>query len=312
MRDRIMTARRWVTAPDADEVPWHQAGGLAALRVLLGLLWLYNLFWKVPPDFGEDSGKGLYKFTAFAVEHPVLPPYSWLVENAILPNIEVFGWLVLASETALAVMLLTGSYIRVAAILGIAQSGAIALSVAYAPEEWPWAYWLMMGAHLALLVASSGRVLSVDAVRAGLTNGSRLMQVWGVVAVGAGLVSVLGSTGDPLAARGPALGSSDPSISLGSYNLLGGLVLALVGAALLAGSAGYAVVARAGAAIAVAAAVLQTVQRGFFDPWLGGTATSTAVYLILAVVALGVTAGRTVGEPDATPGATRATDETRT
>lgn len=299
MRDRLLSATRWVTAPDADDVPRHQAGGMAALRVLLGLLWLYNLFWKVPPDFGEEAERGLYKFTAFAVEHPVLPPYSWLVENAILPNISAFGWLVLASETALTVMLLSGSYIRVAALLGIAQSGAIALSVAYAPEEWPWAYWLMMGAHLALLVATSGRVLSVDAVRAGVTRGTRLLQVWGAVAVVAGIISVLRSVGDPLAARGPSLGSSDPSISLGSYNLLGGLVLAVVGASLLAASAGFAVVGRAGAALAVAAAVLQTVQRGFYDPLLGGTATSTAVYLILAVVALGVTAGATAPRGDA-------------
>jgi hypothetical protein len=35
--------------------------------VLLGLLWLYNVSWKRPPDFGQDAGNGLYKFTSYDV-----------------------------------------------------------------------------------------------------------------------------------------------------------------------------------------------------------------------------------------------------
>lgn len=301
MRDRLMFLTRWVSAPDADDVSRHQASGMAALRILLGLLWLYNVAWKVPPDFGKDAGRGLYKFTAFAVEHPVFPPYSWIVENAVLPHIGPFGWMVLAAETALAVTLLSGTYVRAAALLGMAQSLAIGLSVAYAPEEWPWAYWLMIGAHLALLVGSSGRALSVDAVRAGVGSRALLLQVWGGLAVVAGLFSVVTSFGDPLAARGPALSSTDISVSLGAYNLLGGLVLALVGVSLLVAASGNRMVALAGAGLAVASAILLTVQRGFLDPWLGGTATSTALFLTLAVVAVGAT-GRVAAPAPTAPG----------
>ncbi|MEJ7705928.1 MAG: hypothetical protein WKF82_00865 [Nocardioidaceae bacterium] len=32
---------------------------LAGVRILVGLLWLYNLAWKRPPDFGKDAGNGL-------------------------------------------------------------------------------------------------------------------------------------------------------------------------------------------------------------------------------------------------------------
>ncbi|GHJ59825.1 hypothetical protein NOK12_23430 [Nocardioides sp. OK12] len=286
MPDTLRALVGWVLAPDTDEVPRRQAVGLAFLRVTVGLMWLYNVAWKVPADFGRDSGNGLYKFTGFAVDHPVLPPYSWLVENLILPNISAFGWLVLAAETALAVLLVSGTYVRAAALLGIAQSVAIALSVAYAPEEWPWSYWLMIAAHVALVVGSSGRAFSVDAVRARVAVLAGLQRAWGALAVVVGLFSVIGSLDDPLASRGPGLRSVDLSISLGVYNLLGGLVVLVVGVGLLAAAQGVRVAAPAAAGLAVAAALLLRVQIGFTDPWLGGNATSVAVLVILAVVAL--------------------------
>ena len=286
MPDKLRSLASWVLAPDTDEVPRRQAVGLAFLRVTVGLMWLYNVAWKVPADFGRDSGNGLYYFTGLAVEPPVLPPYSWLVESLILPNISAFGWLVLAAETALAVLLLSGTYVRAAALLGIAQSVAIALSVAYAPEEWPWSYWLMIAAHVALVVGSSGRTFSVDAVRARVAPLARLQRAWGVLAVVVGLYSVVASFGDPLAARGPGLRSTDPSLSLGVYNLLGGLVVLLVGVGLLLAARGVRVAAPVAAGLALVAALLLRVQIGFTDPWLGGNATSVAVLLILAVVAL--------------------------
>lgn len=136
--DRGRTALGWLLAPATDVVPRPQAVGAAALRILLGLLWLYNVSWKRAPDFGQDAGNGLFKFTSYAVSHPVLAPYSWVVEHLILPVFTPFGWLVLIAETTLAVLLLTGAWVRLAAAIGVAQSIAIALSVAYAPHEWPW------------------------------------------------------------------------------------------------------------------------------------------------------------------------------
>ncbi len=282
----IRAALRWTLAPDADDVSRHQAAGMAFLRVVVGLMWLYNIAWKVPGDFGQQSGNGLYKFTSYAVDYPVLPPYSWVVERLALPHIEVFGWVVLVAETALAVLLLSGSYVRVAALLGIAQSLAIGLSVAYAPHEWPWSYWLMIAAHVALVVGSSGRVFGVDAVRAGLAPAASLQRVWGVVALVVGLYSVVASIDDPLNPSGPGLRSTDLSISLGTYNLLGGLVVTLVGAALLLASRGSRAAALGGSALALVAALLLRAQIGFADPLLGGSGTSVAVLITLGVVAL--------------------------
>lgn len=278
-----------------DTVAWFRApaiepgGGHAAaatfLRILLGLMWLYNVSWKRPPGFGESSDSGLYHFTAYAVENPVLPPYSFAVEHVVLPHIAVFGWGVLLLETALAVTLLTGSWVRLAAALGAAQSLAIGLSVAYAPNEWPWSYWLMIGAHVLVLFSAAGKHLAVDAVRAGASP-VRLTQVWGALAVLTGAYSLLGSLGDPVAARGPGLRSSDLSVSLGNYNLLGALVLFVLGALLVAaGRSGQAGAAWAAAGLGVAAAVLLHAQIGFSDPLLGGNATSAALFLALAAVA---------------------------
>lgn len=284
---------RWLLSPAVDTAPPGSARAAAALRVLLGLMWLYNIAWKRAPDFGQDAGNGLFKFTSYAVSHPVFPPFSWVIEHAVLPYFQAFGWVVLAVETALAVMLLTGTRVRVAAAVGIAQSVAIALSVAYAPAEWPWSYWLMIGAHLMILFSSAGRVLSTDAIRAGLSRGVPLLRVWGVLAMLVGLVAVVGSLDDPLAASGYAVGSSDPSVSLGTYNLVGGLVLLLIGALLLAASrrgagAGGRAVAMGAAGMATVAALSLYVQLGFSDPVLGGTATSAGYLLCLAVVALAV------------------------
>lgn len=277
----------WLLAPADDDHPGGHAAAATFLRVLLGLMWLYNVAWKRPPGFGEASDSGLYHFTAYAVEYPVLPPFSWVVENLVLPNIAVFGWGVLVVETALAVLLLTGAWVRLAAVTGVVQSLAIGLSVAYAPNEWPWSYWLMIGAHVLLLFSVAGRFFAVDGVRSGAASGRTLATVWGVIANLVGAYSLLGSFGDPLAARGPGLRSSDLSMSLGNYNLLGAVVLLVVGLLLLVSSRTAGRGLGLGAAVlAVLAAVSLHAQIGFSDPLLGGNATAAAIFFSLALVAL--------------------------
>ncbi|MGB7448913.1 MAG: hypothetical protein WA892_07260 [Ornithinimicrobium sp.] len=276
----------WFLAPAIDDVPRYTAVGMTTLRIIVGLMWLYNVAWKRAPRFGEDSGTGLYRFTREAVEHPVLPPYSWAVEYVVLPAFQPFGWAVLVVETALAVLLLTGTYVRLAAFLGVAQSLAIGLSVAYAPGEWPWAYWLMIGAHIALLVSASGRALAVDAVRAGLSTGRVLGTVWGGLAVAIGVIGVIGSFSDPVAAKGFRLGSTDPSVSLGNYNVLGAVVIIVVGVLLVLAARGPSRgLGWAALAVGVCAGLSLHAQLGFTDPLLGGNTTSAAMYFSLAVVA---------------------------
>lgn len=276
----------WLLAPATEEVPKAHAIGAAGLRILVGMLWLYNVAWKRMPDFGQDAGNGLYKFTSYAVSHPVLPPYSWVVENIVLKVFTPFGILVLIAETTLAVLLLTGTWVRLAAALGLAQSVAIALSVAFAPDEWPWAYWMMIGIHALLLVSSAGRYVAVDAVRAGLAPAAVLARLWGALAVLLGVISTIGSISDPLAKVGYGFRSTDLSMSTGQFNLVGGLVLVVVGALMIAGSStGRPRLGQAAAALAALGALSLHAQIGFTDPLLGGTPTSAAVLFCLALVA---------------------------
>jgi len=138
--------------------------GLAFLRVAIGLLWIQNVAWKIPPDFGEEIEGGLFKYASYAVDYPVLAPYSWLTEQVILPNIAVFGYMTLLAEASLGAFLLVGLATRFWALVGMAQTVAITLSVLNAPEEWHWSYYLMFAAHAVLLTSAAGRTAGLDAI----------------------------------------------------------------------------------------------------------------------------------------------------
>jgi hypothetical protein len=274
----------------------------------VGLLWLYNVSWKRAPDFGQDSGKGLFGFTQDAVDHPVFPPFSWLVEHLVLPNFAVFGWSVLVIESALAVLLLTGTYVRLAALVGIAQSLAIGLSVAQTPGEWPWSYWLMISVHVALLFGTSGSVFAVDAVRAeGIRADSASHPAWRSLALGwggvisvAAIVALLMSIGDsPFTSSGARLGGPGLSIGLGSYNLAGSILLLVCGVSLLTAvlTRRHALAIGAAGAGAVAAVVVYA-QSASSASILGGTNTSAAFFVCIAVIGAAVWSA---GQPNSTP-----------
>jgi len=112
----------------------------------------------------------------------VLAPYAWLVEHVILPNFTFFAWGVLMVESALGVFLLLGLAARFWAVVGIAQSLAITLSVLNAPHEWEWSYYLMILAHVAILGTAAGRSFGLDGLlrprwRESAAEGGRLSRL---------------------------------------------------------------------------------------------------------------------------------------
>jgi len=156
---------------------------IAAVRIVVALLWIQNLNWKIPPDFGRDRQADLYAYVADAVNHPVLAPYSWVVEHVVLPNFIAFGYLTLLTEFALGVFLLTGLLTRLWALIGIAQTLAITFSVLNTPGEWHWAYYLMLAAHVVLLAVAAGRAYGLDGVlRPGWRRSRRRLAAWAVMA----------------------------------------------------------------------------------------------------------------------------------
>ena len=137
---------------------------LAAVRIAVGLMWLQNVNWKRPPDFGQAAHNGLYQYTSDAVKHPVLGAFSWLVQNVIFPNFVLFGWGVLIAEFCLGAFLLVGFLTRFWATIGILQTIAITLSVLNTPGEWQWSYYLMFAAQFVILGTAAGRIAGVDGV----------------------------------------------------------------------------------------------------------------------------------------------------
>lgn len=145
-----------LTKPDPVQArinPWL----LALFRGGVALLWIENVQWKRPPNFGS-----LRSFTEEAVSHPVLAPWSWIVEHLVLPHMTFFGWVTVLTEASLGAFLLVGLLTRFWALVGIAQTVAITLSVLNAPNEWEWSYYLMFLAHLALFATAAGRSVGLD------------------------------------------------------------------------------------------------------------------------------------------------------
>jgi thiosulfate dehydrogenase [quinone] large subunit len=136
---------------------------IAIVRVGVGLLWLQNVGWKTPPDFGRgDPPGGLYLSTTYAVSHQVLGPYAWLVDRLVLPNFTFFAWMVLLVEASLGAFLLIGLATRFWAVVGVAQTVVIMLSVLNAPHEWYWSYLLMLLVQMALFATAAGRYAGLD------------------------------------------------------------------------------------------------------------------------------------------------------
>lgn len=149
------------------------------LRLTAGVLWLSNIGWKIPPDFGRsDNGcSGLCRFVNEGAENGVVAPWAWLMEHLVAPNLTIFGYLTLLIEFSLAVLLLSGTLTRLAALIGVGQSLAIGLSVANADGEWYWSYLLMIALHVAVFALAAGRVYGVDARLRRRTDLPRLLEL---------------------------------------------------------------------------------------------------------------------------------------
>lgn len=275
---------RWLFAPAVGDGARGSAVVWTVVRLMVGVMWLYNVAWKVPPSFG-----GLKGYTSDAVSHPVFAPYTWIVQHLVLPNFVPFAFGVVIFETLLAVAMLSGSYVRLAAVIGAAQSLAIGLSAARAPGEWPWSYFLMVLVHLALLVGAPGRLLAFDAIRARRNRGTGLARFFGVLSALLGVWAIATGLGTSATGKGTNLQLTGLEFGFGLYNLLGGIVLLLVGLILLGWSFSHRRwLAAAASLIAVAAALLLRVQIGFGTPLLGGDGSSAAYFFTLAAIGAGL------------------------
>jgi hypothetical protein len=164
----------------------------------------------------------------------------------------------LVTESALAVLLLTGTAVRLAALIGIFQSLAIGLSVAEAPGEWPWSYAMLIAIHVVLLFTPSTRLAAVDALRAATsaaaaeTMARRLLDGWGIVL---GLIGIIAFYGVVGAGQPANVGIRRLEFSLGDYNVWGAVLLFGIALAMLATAVvGWRIIAFAVAVVSAIAA----------------------------------------------------------
>jgi hypothetical protein len=264
-----------------------------------GLLWLSNVSWKVPPDFGDTDGRcsGLCRFVDAGIEHPVVPGSRWVLDTIVQPQLALFGWLTLLVEATLAALLISRCYLRTAAVLGIAQSLAIGLTVANAPDEWYWAYLLMIPLHLAVL--GHATVLRPTRVRTMAT----IVGLYGVVVAIAHAEA--GFTGDRNDTWTLFTGGNDIPDELGRGTFPGSIALGLLLAVLAITTwrltdADRRVRTTSGwALIALAAILLLTYDTSGLAIGLGSRAATAA---LLAALGLSLTAPRPLPDQRTSPG----------
>ena len=165
---------------------------IGSTRIMVALMWLANVHWKVPPNFGEDTGGGLYKYSLSVTRNSPFAPFTWVTEEIILPNFQLFGWFTLIVEIILPLLLLIGYKTKLVSLGGVALAIPIFLSVIYYDRvfEWSWAYFLMIGAHLLLYASDAGKFMGLD----GVLEKGRSAQERSLVTMGAvgTVVGVLG------------------------------------------------------------------------------------------------------------------------
>ncbi len=101
----------------------------------------------------------------FAVDiSPLAQINGALLDNVIIPNIQIFGWLVFLTELWVVLSMTLGLFTRLGALaaLGISLQLYIGLANVPRPFEWEWSYGIIVGLSIAMLGAAAGRTLGVD------------------------------------------------------------------------------------------------------------------------------------------------------
>jgi hypothetical protein len=213
-----------------------------------------------------------------------------VLDTIVEPQLGVFGYVTLVSEVVLAVLLLSRRYLRVAAALGVAQSLAIGLTVANAPDEWYWSYLLMIGLHLAVLAfAATMRPLTPKAMAV-------VAALYGLVVTIAHVEAGFGGDGNDTWTL--FTGGNDIPDELGRGTFSGSIALGLVFAGLatatwlLADASARTRVTAGWVLVGLAAVLVLTYDETGLAVGLGSRAVSAA---ILAALGLTLTA------PEPTP-----------
>jgi uncharacterized membrane protein YphA (DoxX/SURF4 family) len=133
--------------------------GIWLIRFVIGAMWWQQSLWKIPPNFD-----GLLYWMQQMAEHASIPLQGRLVRDVVLPNIQIFGPLVYATEVFIGVSRILGIITRLGALLGLLMALNLWLGLYSAPIELPWTYAFIVILQLWFLIDPPGRSLGADAL----------------------------------------------------------------------------------------------------------------------------------------------------
>jgi thiosulfate dehydrogenase (quinone) large subunit len=154
------------------EEPWEQLG-LALGRMAIGIFWLTQLMWKLPPTFGCPASfavsanlahrpNGLCEWVGLMGKYSLLPAQRAFVEGVVAPHIQWIGWAIFAVEVFLAASLILGLLTRLGGLVGMIWAANLFIGLATAPTEWYWSYGMLFVLHWIFFFTTPGRVLGLD------------------------------------------------------------------------------------------------------------------------------------------------------
>ena len=141
--------------------PARFALAFAAARIAVGLYWLYEQHWKLPPDFGLHDARGLMFAFQQSIQYPTVDLYRVFLQGVVVPHFHLFGWLLGLAEVAIGLSLVFGVVTRAGALLGVLQAVNLLIAQGRTPEG-PWIYLAILAANLFVLLTPSNRRWSVD------------------------------------------------------------------------------------------------------------------------------------------------------
>ena len=171
--------------------------GLGIGRIVVGLLWFSQLWWKLPPTFGcpadfkfstrDQFTSGLCDWigreAAYAGNlrifnldlHLIGQPnffidlsflssaYGAFLRGFVIPNFSWMAWIIFATELFITVTILFGILARLGALVGTAQALNLTIGLLAVPAEWEWTYIMLTTLNFVLLMTAAGRHVGIDA-----------------------------------------------------------------------------------------------------------------------------------------------------